>query len=172
MARKGDECSDVTIVSRSDWGARAPKSTSQLSLPVKYVFIHHTDGRACTSQSSCSSVVRGIQNYHMDDRGWDDIGYSFLIGEDGKVYEGRGWDRVGAHTRGYNDVGIAISFMGNFSNIKPKQIALDAAKNLINCGVRLRKVSTTYILRGHRDMGTTTCPGDTLYAEIKTWPHY
>ena len=34
--------------------------------------------------------------------GWDDIGYSFMIGGDGSVFEGRGWDRVGAHTYGFN----------------------------------------------------------------------
>ena len=49
--------------------------------------------------------------------GWWDIGYSFLIGEDGNVYEGRGWDVVGAHTKGYNDVGLAFSILGNFTSI-------------------------------------------------------
>lgn len=39
-------------------------------------------------------------------QGWWDIGYSFMIGEDGNVYEGRGWDEVGAHTYGYNSVGL------------------------------------------------------------------
>ena len=24
----------------------------------------------------------------MDSRGWNDIGYNFLIGEDGRIYEG------------------------------------------------------------------------------------
>lgn len=38
--------------------------------------------------------------------GWWDIGYSFMVGEDGNVYEGRGWDQVGAHTYGYNTVGL------------------------------------------------------------------
>jgi hypothetical protein len=33
-------------------------------------------------------------------RQYCDIGYSFLIGGDGNVYEGRGWDRVGSHTIG------------------------------------------------------------------------
>lgn len=37
-------------------------------------------------------------------RGWDDIGYSFLVGQDGNVYEGRGWHHVGAHTQGYAGV--------------------------------------------------------------------
>jgi hypothetical protein len=38
--------------------------------------------------------------------GFTDIGYSFVVGEDGNVYEARGWDAVGAHTYGYNDVGL------------------------------------------------------------------
>ena len=39
-------------------------------------------------------------------KGWWDIGYSFLVGEDGNIYEGRGWNEIGAHTKGYNDVGL------------------------------------------------------------------
>ena len=39
---------------------------------------------------------------------------SFLVGEDGNGYEGRGWDKVGAHTPGFNDRGIAISVIGSF----------------------------------------------------------
>ena len=53
----------------------------------------------------CAAWVRSIQDYHMDDNEWSDIGYSFLTCGDGKIYEGRGWNTVGAHTRGYNDVG-------------------------------------------------------------------
>ena len=41
-------------------------------------------------------------------KGWSDIGYSFLIGGDGRVYEGRGWGRVGAHTYGYNSRAYGI----------------------------------------------------------------
>jgi hypothetical protein len=33
---------------------------------------------------------------------WGDIGYNFLVGEDGNVYEGRGWTQVGAQTLNYN----------------------------------------------------------------------
>ena len=33
--------------------------------------------------------MKGIQNYHMDSRGWSDIGYNFLVGEDGRIYEVR-----------------------------------------------------------------------------------
>jgi N-acetylmuramoyl-L-alanine amidase len=31
--------------------------------------------------------MKATQNYHMDSLGWSDIGYNFLIGEDGRIYE-------------------------------------------------------------------------------------
>lgn len=43
---------------------------------------------------------------------------SFLIGEDGRVYEGRGWRTEGAHTYGYNDLALGIAFIGDFTGKK------------------------------------------------------
>ena len=96
------------MVTRAQWNARSPTSVSYLSMPVSYVFIHHGAGptAACTTQSACSANWKSYQNYHMDTNGWSDIGYSFGVGEDGLIYEGRGWNRTGAHTSGYNSVGI------------------------------------------------------------------
>ena len=68
--------------------------------------------------------------------GWDDIGYNFLIGSDGRVYIGRGWDKVGAHTKGYNSRSISIAFMGNYMTTKPSAIMLTAAQNLIQYGIK------------------------------------
>ncbi|XP_070544582.1 peptidoglycan recognition protein 1-like [Ptychodera flava] len=108
----------------------------------------------------------------MDNKGWNDIGYSFLIGQDGNAYEGRGWAVEGAHTAGYNDESHAVSFMGNFMDALPNQSALDAAQALIDCGIAEGYISSDYTLKGHRDVGSTSCPGDALYDEIQTWDHY
>lgn len=45
-----------------------------------------------------------MQTYHMESRNWDDIGYNFMVGGDGDVYEGRGWDKQGAHTKGKSEL--------------------------------------------------------------------
>ncbi|XP_045208502.2 peptidoglycan-recognition protein SC2-like [Mercenaria mercenaria] len=165
-------CSNVNIISRSQWGARPPTHVSYISTPVHEFFIHHTESPSCSSQSECSTRVRGIQNYHMDSRGWSDIGYSFLVGEDGNVYEGRGWSHIGAHTAGYNSKAFAASMIGSYMTHLPNSKALTAVKNLIACGVQLGKIAGDYRLYGHRDAGQTDCPGDALYKEIQTWPHY
>ncbi|XP_078620532.1 uncharacterized protein LOC144887281 isoform X2 [Branchiostoma floridae x Branchiostoma japonicum] len=169
------QCPEVNMVLRDGWGAREPKSITSMPTPVSQVFIHHTTGGTCSDMTSCSSKIRGHQNYHMNTNpgnNWSDIGYNFLVGEDGRVYEGRGFDRVGSHTYGYNSVSIAVSFVGDYTSRLPNQAAQDAAKAIINCGVQLGKVTSTYRLRGHRDVKDTECPGDTLYDHIKTWPHY
>ncbi|CAF0916537.1 unnamed protein product [Brachionus calyciflorus] len=161
-----------TIVSRTEWGARAPISTNPMANPVPYVVIHHGASVPCNTKSSCISVVKGYQNLHMDTNKWDDIGYSFIVGEDSNVYEGRGWSRTGAHAPGFNSNSIGICVIGDFTSRNPNSLAIEAVKNLIQCGVDLGKIKPTYSLRGHRDSSATACPGDTFYALIKTWPRY
>ncbi|EMP25219.1 Peptidoglycan-recognition protein SC2 [Chelonia mydas] len=96
-------------------GARPPKSRVPLRTPVPYVILHHTAGNRCYTPASPSRQRGGIQNYHMDYQRWPDIGYTFLIGEDGRVYEGRGWSTMGAHAKNWNQKSLGFSFLGNFS---------------------------------------------------------
>ena len=82
-------------------------------------------------------MLRAIQADHMrrDNGTWMDIGYSFLIGGDGVVYEGRGWGKEGAHTKCYNRNAIGISFIGNFQDNNPSAAMIKAAQDLIKCGI-------------------------------------
>ncbi|XP_077865223.1 peptidoglycan recognition protein 3-like [Saccoglossus kowalevskii] len=164
-------CGNVRLITRQQWRARSPRRESHMSVPVGLTFIHHTAGRTCYSIATCSSRARAVQNYHMNIKGWKDIGYSFLIGQDGNAYEGRGWGVVGAHTYGFNSRSHGIAFMGNFNSRKPNAAALQAAKNLIQCGIDENKIKSNYFLYGHRDVKRTECPGRALYQEIKSWPN-
>uniref|UniRef100_A0A452HC73 Peptidoglycan-recognition protein n=1 Tax=Gopherus agassizii TaxID=38772 RepID=A0A452HC73_9SAUR len=147
-----------TIITRSQWGARAPRNRVPLSTPVPYVIIYHTAGSSCISQASCSQLVRSIQNYHMDSNGWADIGYNFLIGEDSRVYEGRGWSTVG--------------LLGTFSSRVPSAAALNIAQDLIQCAVNMGSRSSSYILKGHHNVKATESPGEALYNVITQWPRF
>ena len=66
----------------------------------------------------------------MDSNGWSDIGYSFLVGGDGNVYEGRGFNIQGAHTSGYNSVGYGVCFIGNFMEVHPEPSSVDIFNQL------------------------------------------
>ena len=67
--------------------------------------------------------------------GWDDIGYHFLVGEDGRVYEGRAWNNRGAHARQHNAWSYGVCVMGNFMDTMPNEIAIQAVKDIMHCGV-------------------------------------
>lgn len=108
----------------------------------------------------------------MVTRKWNDIGYNFLVGGDGAVYVGRGWNMEGAHTRGHNRKSICIAFIGNFDSIAPPTRQLCAAQNLIAEGIRLEVLSDDYKLYGHRQLVSTDSPGAALYEIIKTWDHW
>lgn len=58
------------IVTRAEWGARAPSSPhSQLPATPKYMFLHHGASSACFTKADCIAKVQGYQNYHMDGHG-------------------------------------------------------------------------------------------------------
>ncbi|CAH2012672.1 unnamed protein product [Acanthoscelides obtectus] len=68
------------IVSRKEWGAVPAKSVQPLSKnPPPYVVVHHSASQICTDEESCKRYVRSVQHFHMDIRGWEDIGYNFLV---------------------------------------------------------------------------------------------
>ncbi|XP_043357246.1 peptidoglycan recognition protein 3-like [Dermochelys coriacea] len=135
------------IISRKVWSARPPKSRVLLRTPVSYVIFHHTRQKWCYSAFTCIQKVKTIQNYHMDKRGLADISYNFLIGEDGRIYEGRGWRTRGAHIKGFNYESLELAFLGTFSTgTKPSAVALNLSKKLIQCAISKGILSPNYVV--------------------------
>ncbi|KAL8164610.1 UNVERIFIED_CONTAM: hypothetical protein K2H54_054362 [Gekko kuhli] len=161
------------IIPRCMWGAQPYKGTpAQLQLPLGFVYIHHTHspGEPCRSFPECAADMRAMQRFHQVVRGWDDIGYSFVVGGDGYIYQGRGWQWVGAHTLGHNRKGYGVSFIGDYMKALPEPFALELVKgNFVRCAVRGSRLEANYTIYGHRQVVPTLCPGDRLFQEIKTW---
>ncbi|XP_011315368.1 peptidoglycan-recognition protein SC2 isoform X2 [Fopius arisanus] len=168
------EDNGIKIINRMEWGGDPPiNQTTPLSVvPPPYVIISHTAGELCSTQAKCSQGVRAIQTMHTAIFKWNDIAYNFLVGGDGNIYEGRGWEIEGAHTYNYNKKSIGISFIGTFNALAPSDQQLTAAKNLLEVGVNMGKLAEYYKLLGHRQLSETLSPGDELYKIIQTWPHW
>ncbi|XP_069502262.1 peptidoglycan recognition protein 1-like [Ambystoma mexicanum] len=160
------------IISRSAWGAHATKCSTPLATPVANVIIHHSAGPACNNRVKCTTIVKGIQRYHMDTNKWCDIGYSFVVGEDGSVFEGRGWKKIGTHAPPFNSKSIGICVLGTFTSRAPSAAAQNAVKSLIKCGISKGFIRHNYDLRGHRNVGQTSCPGNSFYKIITKWAHF
>ncbi|MCA9607791.1 MAG: N-acetylmuramoyl-L-alanine amidase, partial [Myxococcales bacterium] len=163
------ELAPLGIVSRSAWGARATRCTSRDSSRYRMA-IHHTSS---PSGGDVAARVRGFQAYHMDSRGWCDVGYHFLIGMDGTIYEGRPLELVGAHVGGNNMGNVGISFVGCFepSNCSPASTwgSSTPSDAMIASASRLVAALADYYgitrsaatIKGHRDHSgaSTDCPG-------------
>uniref|UniRef100_T1GQY8 Peptidoglycan-recognition protein n=1 Tax=Megaselia scalaris TaxID=36166 RepID=T1GQY8_MEGSC len=145
------------IIKKKEWGGR----------PAKAV-----DFKLFQLKTSLSITQSARNEYHMDRLDYDDIGYNFLVGNDGNVYEGCGWHKVGAHTYGYNRISMAIAFVGNFDDELPSQSALNAVHKLLHCGVKKGELHRRYKLVGARQISATDSPGRTLYIELQDWDHY
>ncbi|XP_046564841.1 peptidoglycan recognition protein 1-like [Haliotis rubra] len=90
---------DYCLITRSQWEASSPVGQAELAGAVEYVFIRDTRGRGCFTKSLCSALVKSLQDYYMDTLGWYDIGYNFLIGEDGytigALRGSQSWNTIG-----------------------------------------------------------------------------
>lgn len=107
---------EITIVRREEWGAREPTGAINKTNPgIDLVVIHHTYlPPVCNTSLACQKAMRSMQDYHQITLGWNDIGYNFAIGGDGRIYEGRGFQVVGAHTLHYNWISLGICLIGDW----------------------------------------------------------
>ncbi|XP_076253224.1 peptidoglycan-recognition protein 2-like isoform X2 [Rhynchophorus ferrugineus] len=156
------------IVSKRSWNASRPVGIDYLILPVKNIVIHHTDSKECLTKEDCATLLQSIQNLHIGHMDFHDIGYNFLIGGDGRVYEGAGWHKVGAHTKGYNSRSLGIAFIGDYSSKLPSTNMIEAGKSLLKCGLEIGEIHLNYVASGARKVGAT---GNRPSGELKTWPN-
>src|SRR5688572_29380935 len=82
----------ANICNRSCWTARAPTCAITYMTSVNRAIIHHTAVAThwnTTSLDTSKPSLRSIQNYHIDNNGWCDTGYHFLLDKFGNIFEGR-----------------------------------------------------------------------------------
>ena len=144
-------------------------------------FVHHTVNANDYTRAEVPGLLRSIYAYHTQSRGWSDVGYNFLVDRFGRIWEGRygGVDRavVGAHTLGYNDYAFAMSAIGNYDIKQPSSAMVQAYGALFAWKLSLHGIDASSprqtvgpddfpAINGHRDAGSTACPGRYLYAKL------
>ncbi|XP_046807180.1 peptidoglycan-recognition protein LC-like isoform X1 [Lucilia cuprina] len=171
-----EECSGngtFCLIERDVWRAHPQKNIMEKQkLPLHRAIISHTASEPCETLKICAERIRVIQEFHMNSLNWDDIGYNFLISSDGRVYVGRGWDAVGAHTKGYNYDSVGITFIGTYMKTPPTEAQLNACLLLLEEGLRLKKLAPNYHVYGARQFSATESPGNMLYNRIKKWERW
>jgi hypothetical protein len=191
--RRLADAGSPAIVARSGWKAdeEIVRGKPAYAPSVKLAIIHHTAGTNTYTPAEAAAIVRGIETYHVEGNGWNDIGYNFLVDRFGNVYEGRagGIDKnvIGAHSEGFNTGTVGIALIGNFQSTSPPKAMQDALVKLLawrldvahvdplstvayvsggNAKFRAGKVVTLRAISGHRDTGPSECPGADAYAQL------
>ncbi|MHB9112004.1 MAG: N-acetylmuramoyl-L-alanine amidase [Thermoleophilia bacterium] len=173
-----DEASAApAVISRAQWGANEAYMTwSPEYQPVKKIIIHHTV--TSNSDPDPAATVRSIYYYHAVSLGWGDIGYNFLIDRQGRIYEGRygGNAVVGGHALTWNPGSVGVAALGNYEESDITTAMYNAFVELMVWKSNANRVapwgndylngtySPNYL--GHRDVGSTACPGRYLYAHL------
>ena len=114
----------------------------------------------CTATPAERTVsVADVDRWHRE-RGFDGIGYHYLIGLDGTVYMGRDIERVGAHCLGKNTRSIGVCYVGGLdSNMKPRDTRTPAQRQaLVELLKQLRRRYPGAKIHGHRDFAAKDCP--------------
>lgn len=112
----------------------------------------------------CAGRVRGAQNYHMDEKGWADIAYNWLVCKHGYVFVGRGWGvRSAAQgTDDGNDQFHAVCFLGNDTDNR-SDVTKHGRYALLQLLARnIERVPTADEIRPHNYFHDTPCPGHEL----------
>lgn len=97
------------------------------------------------------------RSYHINERGWKDIGYNFFVEKDGTIKVGRGFEQ-GAHVSGHNHELLGYGFAGNFEVSPPTKAQYHSAAKHI--ALLLAKYGLTEDdITKHSDYSNTLCPG-------------
>jgi len=153
-----------------------PAVTGKLDVPVssrwKYVVIHH---------SGAATGNMGIFDEWHKRRGWDGVGYHFVIGNgsrsgDGEIEVTFRWteQRDGAHAgvKEYNRYGIGICLVGDFDHGYPTEKQMVSLVSLI-CYLQERCSIPADRILGHRHIKSTNCPGKNFpyFQMLSMLPH-
>lgn len=106
--------------------------------------------------------VKEIKHWHVNERGWSDIGYHLVIKRDGSFENGRPLDINGAHAKGYNHRSIGICLVGGMKSKDEYEANFTLAQydSLKHAVKYLKSVYPIEVVLGHRDLPgvTKTCP--------------
>lgn len=154
------------IIPRSDWTS-LPKVGGILTGPLGLVVFHHSYRPSLPIHATVEQerqALRRIDRYHTVVNKWSGGGYSFCIFQSGRIYEMRGWLRRGAHTEDKNSVAHGICFIINGSSEMLSDPAILSAQWLVTEGIRLKAISSEYIVRPHDAYVDKICPGNRIKA--------
>jgi hypothetical protein len=194
----------LRILERSNWTDRPRKDTIDCTLRssvfglgcrtdvgLRHGVIHHTVNVNDYSEAAVPGLLYGIQSYHVDTRGWDDIGYNFVIDRFGRIWQAREAELFepisSGHTTGLNTESVGVAVLGTFTTAAVPDAVIESL-GLVHGWKRglhgVDPLGHTLVrssggdfaepgdmvdvrnISGHRDNQQTSCPGTQIYDRL------
>lgn len=186
----------VGVIPRSEWGSDlAPTGPIPSEPDVRYLLVHHSAEPGNDYQAAdVAGILRGFVRFHTSPaKGWPDLAYNFVVDRFGRVWEGRTGSLAGQvagdATGGNQGFDQLCCFIGNHQAAEPSPEAFAIMGRLLGAlaaraGIAVGdgatatftsrgsnrhpagRVVTTATIAGHRDMSSTQCPGDRVFARL------
>lgn len=178
---------------RADWAGADKPVTGELfpEEDVRFLLVHHTASTNAYEPDGVIDQIRGFYDFHTGpEKGWADVAYNFFIDKFGTIWEGRDGSIAGPvrgdATGGSQGFALLCSLIGNYAE-EPVTSAQQASLGRLLAWLgesyaidTTPGATTTFTSRGsnkwpagtdvtartisgHRDMSTTSCPGDFAY---------
>ncbi len=116
------------------------------------IVVHHSAG---------NGGFNVIQNWHVIGRGWENVGYHYVIEKDGEIVNGRPEHYHGAHTKQVNTKSIGICLVGDFDKDLPTEEQKESLIKLYNDIIK-RHPQLKNSIFPHRMYKDTHCYGTNL----------
>tara|TARA_R110002012_G_scaffold224816_2_gene396768 strand:+ start:89 stop:523 length:435 start_codon:yes stop_codon:yes gene_type:complete len=105
--------------------------------------------------------VETIKKWHVEDRGWSDIGYHFYININGEIKGGRDIAKTGAHCKNHNRNSIGICYCGGVEadGKTPKDTRTEEQKQaLLSVLKTMKAMYPKATIYSHNEFANKACP--------------
>ena len=132
---------------------------------IKEIIVH------CSATREGQDIpVDTIKDWHVNGRGWSDIGYHFYIDIKGDIHKGRDISRIGAHCSGHNRNSIGICYCGGVEQDgrTPKDTRTEEQKQgLLHVLKTLKAMYPAATIYSHNEFANKACPSFNATDEYK-----
>ena len=114
--------------------------------------------------------VETIKKWHVEGRGWSDIGDHFYIDINAKIWKGRDIQKIGAHCSGNNRSSIGICYCGGVEadGKTPKDTRTESQKeSLLSVLKTLKAMFPDASIYSHNEFANKACPSFDATNEYK-----
>lgn len=134
------------------------KDKSRTNTP-EMIILHHSGGTDANPLADTSHhTAEMMESWHLS-KGWEGLGYHYVIHKDGTIVRGRPEHYHGAHTSNYNKKSIGICMSGNFDATLPTREQEESFKTLYK---DISKRYPNLKVFPHRKFANKTCYGKKL----------